>query len=87
MRIEVNNGRHIEIEERSGGVRVSHCDARGSVERGDFFDEGDIVMAVNLLSYLRDNNMKTVFLMDDYTQHYCQNLIANGDISFFQIFQ
>jgi len=87
MRIDTNNGRHLQIDQYKDGVLVMHFDERDRVEWSDFFDEGDIVMAINLLGYLRDNNMKEVFLMDEYTQHYCQNLIANGDISFFQIFQ
>ena len=87
MRINVNNGRFLEIEPTSYGVSVASCDSKGFVERRDGFDMGEIVMAVNLMRHMRDNGMKSVYLMDDSTRAYLRNLIDGGDVEEFTIFQ
>ena len=87
MRIEVNNGNFVEIERNRFGVTVMHCDEKGYVEEKDKFDDGEIIMAINLLRYMRENNLKKAFLFNSETERYLDNLILNGDIEEFQIFQ
>ena len=90
MRINVNNGRFLEIERRrpsNYGITVASCDSNGYVERRDGFDEGEIVMAINLMRYMRDNGMKSVYLMDDLTRDHLRNLIDSGCLEEFTIFQ
>lgn len=87
MEIEVNNGRVISFEHWDRGVIVESLDEHGKIERRDVFDEGEIVMAVNLLRYMRDNDMKSAWLMDNDTKRYLSTLIDNGDLEEFRIFQ
>ena len=60
MIVEVNNGGFIRIERKDGGVLVTSYDYYGNVERRDRFDNGDIVMVLNLLRYMKDEDYKSV---------------------------
>ena len=84
--IEVNNGRNIEINFTNGGCIVSTTED-GETERRDRFDDGEIVMAINLLRYMRDEDMKSVYLFNQETARYLDNLLRYGDIEDFRIFQ
>jgi len=81
-RIDVNNSNFIEIESKGGGVSVASCDKMGYVERRDYFDDGEIVMALNLLRYMRDQGMKTVYLI-----HTPDEQTGTRDMEDFRIFQ
>lgn len=60
---EVNNRQRLNVYKNGGLTIVSHMDAdTGNVYRADSFDDGDIVMALNLLRFMRDNGHKTVYL-------------------------
>lgn len=60
---EVNNRQRLNVYKNGGRTIVSHMDAdTGNVYRADSFDDGDIVMALNLLRFMRDNGQKTVYL-------------------------
>lgn len=60
---EVNNRQRLNVYKNGGLTIVSHMDAdTGNVYRADSFDDGDIVMALNLLRFMRDNGQKTVYL-------------------------
>ena len=87
MRINVNNNGYVEIEKSAYGIRVTSCDADGTIERKDGFTEGEIIMVLNLLRYMRDSDTKSVYLFDEYTRNYLDNLLRNGDIDEFRIFQ
>ena len=65
-RIPVNNGGFLEIEVVWGGMMISSVDEDGTVYRRDVFDDGEIVMAINLLRHMRDENIKSVFLKHEY---------------------
>ena len=84
--IEVNNGRNIEINFTNGGCIVSTTED-GKAERRDSFDDGEIIMAINLLRYMRDEDMKSVYLFNQETARYLDNLLRYGDIEDFRIFQ
>lgn len=58
MRINTNNNGFVEIEKTSYGISVASCDEQGFVTRRDGFDEGEIIMALNLLRYMRDEDQK-----------------------------
>jgi len=60
MILEVNNGGFIKVERVDCGIIVTSYDHKGTAERRDFFDNGDIVMVLNLLRYMRDENYKSV---------------------------
>jgi len=87
MRIEVNNGGYIEIGRKGWEIFVESYDHKGNLEDREGFSEGEIVMALNLLRYMKDNNLKDVYLMQDYIRNYCRNLIDNGDIEEFRILE
>ena len=87
LKIEVNNNGYVEIEESGYGIRVTSRDADGTVERKDGFTEGEIIMVLNLLRYMRESDTKSVYLFDDYTRNYLDNLLRHGDIEEFRIFQ
>ena len=87
MRINVNNNGYIEIDPAAYGITVTSYDNKGNVMRRDGFDEGEIVMSLNLLRNMRDDGQKSVYLMQDDTKEYLRNLIRNSDLSEFQIFQ
>lgn len=87
MRIEVNNGNFVEIERNRFGVTVMQCDKNGYVEEKDMFDDGEIIMAINLLRYMRENNLNKAFLFNSEIERYLDNLLRYGDIEEFQIFQ
>ena len=85
-RIEVNNGGFIEMENVAGGLKVASCDHKGYVERRDYFSDGEITMVLNLLRYMKDNDLSRVWLMEKSTEDYLNNLIRNGDMIDFQLF-
>ena len=87
LKIEVNNNGYVEIEESGYGIRVTSCDTDGTVERKDGFTEGEIIMVLNLLRYMRDSDTKSVYLFDEHTRNYLDNLLRYGDIEEFRIFQ
>ncbi len=88
MKIEVNNGREIAIETtKFNGISVKTLDAHGEVEDRDVFEEGEIVMAINLLRYMKLNDRKSAWIMNDQIEKYLSNLIDNGDLEEFRIFQ
>lgn len=60
MILEVNNGGFIKVERVDGGIIVTSYDHKGTAERRDFFGNGDIVMVLNLLRYMREENYKSV---------------------------
>ena len=60
---EVNNRQRLDIYKDGRGTVVEHGDKdTGNIYRRDHFDDGDIVMALNLLRFMRDNGQKTVYL-------------------------
>lgn len=90
MRIEVNNGGFIEIERTRWGVSVAHCDSKGYVERREDFDDGEIVMVLNLLRYMRENESKCAYAFpyrEEEGQRFFSNNIKHGDLEEFRIFQ
>lgn len=90
MRIEVNNGTAEQFEWRKGLLIVTHISERGEAEYRDAFDEGEIIMALNLLRYMRDNDIKSALVPyghEDEMRRYLSNLLNNGDLQDFRIFQ
>ena len=87
MKIEVNNGCTLELVEANGGLSAISRDEKGNTVRRDHFDAGEIVAVMNVLRYMRDEDQKEVYLFDEDTRNYLRNLIANGDITDFRIFQ
>ena len=60
---EVNNRQRLDIYKDGKGTVVSHGDMdTGNIYREDHFRDGDIVMAMNLLRFMRDNGQKTVYI-------------------------
>ena len=89
-KIEVNNGRHIEIESTPYGISVSHFDGKGEYEEGERFSDGEIVMALNLLRYMRDQNSTCAYVMpwrEEEGRRFFRNNIDHGDLVEFRIFQ
>lgn len=89
-KIEVNNGCFLEIENTKWGVSVAHCDSKGYVEERETFDDGEIVMALNLLRYMRDQGSKCAYVMpyrEEEYQRFFRNNIDRGDLVEFRIFQ
>ena len=88
MVIEVNNGRTIEFEPCRFGVKVHHKNSEGVEDRHcDRFTDGEIVAALNLLSYMKDNDLGTAYLFNNETRRYLDNLLRHGDIEEFIVFQ
>lgn len=85
--IEVNNGGTLELEPGRNGITATSRDGSGTVTRRDFFDDGVLVMALNLLRYMRDNGTPEIYLLSDEMKLYLQNLLRNGDIEEYRIFQ
>ena len=91
-RIEVNNGCFLEIENTKwgGGVSVAHCDSMGYVKERETFDDAEIVMALNMLRYMRDQNSTCAYVMpypEEEGQRFFRNNIHYGDLVEFRIFQ
>lgn len=87
MKIKVNNDCIVEIESTDYGVIVSHLDSNGNVEYRRKITEGEIIMLLNLHSYMMDNNFDSVYF--PYSQsdrEYFAELIRNGNINEFRIF-
>lgn len=91
MIIEVNNGGYIKIEYDGYGITVTSCDHTGQIDRLDRFYNDEIVMALNLLRYMRDNDRKSVYLRGwenaESFNRVFGNLIQNEDFEEFRIFQ
>lgn len=100
MRIEVNNGGYTDIERTAGGISVVHNGSHGYVYMGrnkeiiyggrENYNDGEIIMALNLLQYMRDNDIKSALVPsghEDEMRRYLSNLLNNGDLVEFRIFQ
>jgi len=88
MKIEVNNGRAINLTDDRGYLKVEHLNSDGTVDGyPDYYSEGEIVMALNLLSYMKQDDRKSVYLLDESGERYFGNCIRNGDLEEFRIFQ
>lgn len=90
MRIAVNNGGFTEIERTKWGISVARCDSKGYVEGRENFDDGEIVMALNLLQQMRDNDIKSALVPcgnEEEMHRFLSNLLHNGDLLEFRIFQ
>lgn len=85
--IEVNNGGTLEIESERGGLVFTSRESSGAIYRRDHFGDDVIVMAANLLRYMRDNGIPEIYFLSDEMKLYLQNLLRNGDIEEFRIFQ
>lgn len=89
-RINVNNGGFIEIESTGHGITVTHCDSMGYVEERNMFSNDEIVMVLNLLSYMRDNDSKCAYAFpyreEEYRRFFSTN-IDHGNLVEFRIFQ
>ena len=60
MIIKVNNGRELKISPcSSGGIVVENADGCK-----DCYGDGDIVMLLNLVHYMKDSGCKSVYLKD-----------------------
>lgn len=89
-RIEINNGAFLEIENTKYGISVAHCDAMGYVKERDTFDDGELVMVLNLLRYMRDNGSKCAYAFpyrEEECQRFFRNNIDDGTLVEFRIFQ
>ena len=89
-RIEVNNGCALEIAETKNGIAVHHRNADNAVSDIDTYDDGEIVMALNLLRYMRDQNSTCAYVMpyrEEEGQRFFRNSIDHGDLVEFRIFQ
>ena len=90
MRIEVNNGGSVEIVRTGHGIAVHHRNSDGTLYDIDTYDDGEIIMALNLLRYMRDNDIKSAlvpFGHESEMRRYLSNLLNNGDLQDFRIFQ
>ena len=98
MRIEVNNGGFTDIERTKWGISVVHCGSHGYMGQGgeivyggrENYDDGEIIMALNLLQYMRNNGIKSALVPcghEDEMHRYLSNLLNNGDLLEFRIFQ
>lgn len=85
--IEVNNGGTLELEPGRGGITLTSRDHSGTVTRRDFFGDAELVIVADLLRYLRDNGTPEIYLLSDEMKLYLQNLIRNGDIEEYRIFE
>lgn len=90
MRIEVNNGGSMEIVLTGHGIAVHHRNSDGTLYDIDTYDDGEIVMALNLLRYMRDSGIKSALVPyghEEEMHRYLSNLLGNGDLLEFRIFQ
>lgn len=87
MVIEVNNRCKLELTPKGEGATVTSKDEHGDEIRRDYFDAGEIVAALDLLRYMRDEGKKEVYIFHDDTRQYLLNLIDNGYVEDFRIFQ
>ena len=65
MKIEVNNGCFVEIEQKNYGICITSYDEKGTVKRRDGFNDGEIIMALNLLRNMRGCG-KSAYILDDF---------------------
>ena len=89
-RIEINNGCFLEIENTNRGVSVAHCDSMGYVKERETFDDAEIVMALNMLRYMRAQGSTCAYIMphrEEEGQRFFRNNIDHGDLAEFRIFQ
>ena len=87
MRINTNNGNALEIIAHGEGVIISHIDSNGATTRRDYIGPAEIINLLNLRYYLEQRGENSVFLADENTRRYCDNLIKNDDLEEFDILQ
>ena len=89
-RIEVNNGCSLEIVQTRHGIAVHHRNENNTITDIDTFDDAEIVMALNLLRYMRDQDSTCAYVMpyrEEEGQRFFRNNIHYGDLVEFRIFQ
>lgn len=86
MRIEVNNGRALNLVEKNGGVVVERIAANGEVEERRYIDGGLIITLLNLVEYMQTNDRKTVYLLSDYMEEVFSNNIRCGNLEEYKVF-
>ena len=86
MRIEVNNGRAINLVEKNGGVVVERIAANGEVEERRYIDGGLIITLLNLVEYMQTNERKTVYLLSDYMEEVFSSNIRCGNLEEYKVF-
>lgn len=89
-KIEVNNGCSLEIVETYHGIAVHHRNENNIVTDIDTYDDGEIVMVLNLLRYMRDQGSKCAYIMpyrEEEYQRFFRNNIDHGSLAEFRIFQ
>ena len=89
-KIEVNNGCSLEIVETHHGIAVHHRDRNNTITDIDTFYDGEIVMALNLLRYMRAQGSTCAYIMpyrEEEGQRFFRNAIDHGNLVEFRIFQ
>lgn len=86
VRINTNNNGFVEIERTDYGISVTSCDEKGNVTRRDGFDEGEIIIALDLLRYMRDKNQKSAYLINESISKSLQKLF-DDNLEEFKILQ
>lgn len=87
-RIPVNNGCTLEVSfDAHNNLVCTDLDENNQVWRRDSFNEGEVVMALNLLRYMRDAGMKEAYLLDPTGKELLYGPIKSGLVESFQIFQ
>ena len=89
-RIEVNNCCTVEIVETAHGIAVHHRNENNTVTDVDTYEDGEIVMALNLLRYMRERDSKCAYAFpyreEEYRRFFSTN-IDHGNLVEFRIFQ
>ena len=88
--IYTNNGCKLEITSNSHGVIVFHMDSNNNVYDIDNYSDDEIVMALNLLHYMKDNGKQCAYVCglndESYFHEVYSTPIRSGDLEEFLIF-
>lgn len=60
----VNNGRKLVLNQAERKIFVERYDDNNNLESCNSFSEGDIVMLINFINYMKENNQNTAYLKD-----------------------
>ena len=75
--IEVNNGCSVELIPMHNSVIIHNRDENNCVYRIKSFSDGEIIMALNMLRYMRQEHISTAYLLDEIA---LKDLREHGDM-------
>ena len=85
--IEVTNGCYWKLNLLGDGLTVSHTDKKGKIDESFVIEDDELVMLINLYIELKQQDEKSVCLMNDFVRRILQGSYSYDCVTELQIIQ